>query len=68
MAFPLADALLARGALLIFTTGYDPLVLPERYRGFSTLEKPYNPNGLACVLRPLTADRGPPRTTGRRPC
>lgn len=60
LAFPLADALLTRGALLIFTTGYDPLLLPERYRCISTLEKPYDPHELACVLRPLTAERGQP--------
>ena len=60
IAFPLADALLTRGALLIFTTGYDPLALPERYRCISTLEKPYNPHELASVLRPLTTERGQP--------
>jgi DNA-binding response OmpR family regulator len=58
MAFPLADALLARGALLIFTTGYDSLALPERYRYITTLEKPYHPHELARVLRPLIAEGG----------
>jgi DNA-binding response OmpR family regulator len=55
MAFPLADALIARGALVIFTTGYDPLALPERYRRVTALEKPYHPRELASVLRPLAA-------------
>jgi CheY-like chemotaxis protein len=52
-AFPLADRLLARGVLLIFATGYDSVILPERYRCVTTLEKPYAPHDLARILRPL---------------
>jgi len=52
-AFPLADRLLARGALVIFATGYDSVILPERYRCVLTLEKPYAPHDLARVLQPL---------------
>jgi DNA-binding response OmpR family regulator len=55
MAFPLADALLARGTLLIFTTGYEPVALPEGYRRIPVLEKPYHPRELASLLEPLTA-------------
>lgn len=48
--FPLADALVDRGVPLIFTTGYDPETLPERFAGFPKCEKPTNARRISAVL------------------
>ena len=40
MAFPIADALLARGVSLVFTTGYDQANIPDRYHSVPCCEKP----------------------------
>ena len=40
MAYPVADALLARGVPFLFTTGYDQASLPERHAAIRRLEKP----------------------------
>lgn len=40
--FPLADALVARGVPFVFTTGYDPATLPERFANIPICEKPIN--------------------------
>lgn len=50
MSFPVADALLARNVPLIFLTGYDVEVLPERLRQLPRLGKPYDPKELASAL------------------
>jgi DNA-binding response OmpR family regulator len=55
MAFPLADTLLARQALLIFTTGYDSMTIPVPYRSARILQKPYTPDEITTVLLPLAA-------------
>ena len=41
--FPVADALAARGVPFVFSTGYDSLDLPERFRAAPCLEKPHDP-------------------------
>lgn len=53
LAFPVADALAARGALLIFTTGYDAAAIPASYRHIAFLQKPYQLRALAQALQPL---------------
>ena len=55
MAFPLADVLLAREALLVFTTGYDSAAIPDAYRSARILQKPYAPDEITTVLLPLAA-------------
>ena len=48
--FPLADALTANKVPVIFATGYGARGLPDRYRGFPVLQKPFQPEDLAKVL------------------
>jgi len=50
MSFPIADALLARNVPLIFLTGYDADVIPERLRRWPRIGKPYDPRELASTL------------------
>jgi DNA-binding response OmpR family regulator len=50
MSFPVADALLARNVPLIFLTGYDADVIPERLRRWPRIGKPYDPRELASTL------------------
>jgi CheY-like chemotaxis protein len=54
-AFEVADAVLARGALLVLATGYDTVHIPERYRHAAVLQKPCDPADLLKALSPLTA-------------
>ena len=44
ISFPAADKLLARGAPLVFTTGYDASVLPPRCDHIVRCEKPTDIN------------------------
>lgn len=50
MSFPVADALLARNVPLIFLTGYDGDVIPDRLQRLPRLGKPYDPKTLAIAL------------------
>lgn len=50
LAYPVADALLARGVPILFTTGYDRDSLPERLLAVPRLEKPVE---TKAVLREL---------------
>jgi CheY-like chemotaxis protein len=49
-AYPVADALRARGLPFIFTTGYDAWAIPDSYAGVARLEKPVNTRALAWLL------------------
>jgi CheY-like chemotaxis protein len=40
-SFPVADALLARGIPVVFATGYDGPLLPERFADTPKLAKPF---------------------------
>ncbi len=51
LVFALADELLGQGVPLIFTTGYDPSTLPERFAHVPTCEKPINAAGIAAAIR-----------------
>jgi len=53
--FPVADALQAKGVPFVFSTGYGPADLTERYPGCRLLNKPYAPEALAATLGALPA-------------
>lgn len=46
MSYPVADKLLLRGVPLILLTGYGATDLPERFRAFPRIAKPYDPARL----------------------
>lgn len=46
MSYPLADELCARGIPFLFLTGYTAFNIPERYKAFPRLAKPYDLNLL----------------------
>jgi len=48
--FPVADLLSRMGVPLVFSTGYGPADLAQRYPGNWLLNKPYEPDALAEVL------------------
>lgn len=50
MAYPVADALLARGVPLVFATGYDAGTIPARYADVPCCEKPTPPERVAKAL------------------
>ena len=50
MAWPVADALLARSVAFVFLTGYDAGTIPARYAGVSRCEKPVELAEIAQAL------------------
>lgn len=50
MAYPVVDALAARGIPQVFTTGYDAGSIPERYGEIPRCEKPVDPTAVARAL------------------
>jgi CheY-like chemotaxis protein len=56
LVFPVADALAAQGVPIIFTTGYDAMVLPAPYDHARRCDKPVNKHGLAQLLVRMGAD------------
>jgi CheY-like chemotaxis protein len=50
-SFPVAEALRARGAPFILSTGYDDVGIDERWRGGPILRKPFLTNQLESVVR-----------------
>ena len=59
MVYPVADELIARNTPFIFLTGYASAAVPEAYRRFARIEKPYDPAKLMAALRQLPADGTP---------
>jgi len=51
--FPVADALRARKVPFLFSTGYGPADLAQRYPESRLLGKPYSPDALAEALTAL---------------
>jgi DNA-binding response OmpR family regulator len=49
-AFPIADALAARGVPVVFVTGYEREDLPERFRAARMLVKPCAPDRLLSAV------------------
>jgi CheY-like chemotaxis protein len=52
-AFPVAEALIAKGIPFVFATGYGERGLPENYRGRPVLQKPFAKDDLERVLNTL---------------
>src|SRR3954462_3923593 len=52
-AFPVAEALIAKGIPFVFATGYGERGLPENYRGRPVLQKPFAKDDLERVLQTL---------------
>jgi len=51
MIYPVADYLIAQGIPVIFSTGYAPEeILPPRFRGVPTLQKPYESDALMVLV------------------
>jgi CheY-like chemotaxis protein len=50
LVFPVADALLARGIPIVFSTGYDSRAIPENYREIPRCEKPIDSETVAREL------------------
>jgi len=50
MAYPLADALVARGVTTVFATGYDAGASPERYAHIPLCEKPIDLQQVAKAI------------------
>lgn len=59
LSYPVADALVARGVPFVFSTGYDKDRLPEAYRRFPILQKPFHPSELGDLLEGLFGPRPP---------
>ena len=55
-SFPVADALHARGIPFLFTTGYGESGVPEQYRAFKIVQKPYRIARLEPLLHGLLAE------------
>lgn len=49
-AIPLADELSQRGVPIVFASGYGTAILPDRFRTFPMLQKPYLPQELLTAL------------------
>lgn len=56
--FPVAEQLHARGVPLIFATGYGQEGLPEQWRSFPVLLKPYTANDIERALHGAVATIG----------
>jgi DNA-binding response OmpR family regulator len=52
-AFPVAEALIAKGVPFVFATGYGERGLPENYRNWPVLQKPFAKDDLERVLKTL---------------
>ena len=65
-SFAIADALAARGVPFAFSTGYEKDSLPDDYRTFPVLRKPFHRSEVAELLAKLWApDPGPPSREGQ---
>ena len=51
--FPLADALLARHVPFAFASGYDPDLMPPRFRDVALCQKPIDEQAVRAVLARL---------------
>jgi len=54
-AFPVADALIAKGVPFIFATGYGERGLPDSYRGRPVLQKPFARDDLDRLLKTISS-------------
>jgi CheY-like chemotaxis protein len=58
-SYPVADALTAHGVPFAFSTGYNADSMPDNYRGFPMLQKPYSQSDLSATLAKLMALKVP---------
>lgn len=63
MAFPVADALRARGIPIIFATGYGAATIPERFADAPHCEKPVEPEMIARLILAYEGDATAEATT-----
>ena len=63
---PVADVVRARGRPIIFATGYGPLGLPEQYRTYPTLQKPFPVEMLAAAIAQIPTAPPQDRSSGSR--
>ena len=49
-SYPVADLLVERGIPFIFTTGYNTDMLPARFAGVASLQKPYESDALMALV------------------
>jgi CheY-like chemotaxis protein len=54
LSFPVADALAARSVPFIFTTGFDPDIVPAEYAHITKCEKPASTDAVTMALARLT--------------
>jgi DNA-binding response OmpR family regulator len=59
MSYPIADVLAARGVPFLFSTGYAKDRLPEGYRMFPMMQKPFHRSELQDRLSQLLARKEP---------
>ncbi len=58
-SFPVADALIARGVPFVFSTGYSNDSIPDTYKVYPMMQKPYRAGNLSAALESLmTAKSG----------
>lgn len=63
-SYPVADELTAKGVSVVFVTGYESGMLPERFAGMPRLAKPVTGNAGGKILRRVFAG-GAPGPAGR---
>ena len=56
--FPVAEILLQRGVPFVFSSGYDDWALPDAFRGYRRLTKPFTDTELATMIRTLCRHPG----------
>ncbi len=50
-SYPVAEALAAHGVPFVFSTGYNKDSMPDRYKSFPVLQKPFGQEGLVAHLK-----------------
>jgi hypothetical protein len=65
LSYPVAKVIRGRGISIIFATGYGGAGLPEKFRGYPTLQKPFSQQDFAqavaaCDLSSLKKEKGIP--------
>nr|WP_274709384.1 response regulator [Nitratireductor luteus] len=54
LVYPVAEQLTRRGIPFLFLSGYGSESIPEPFRAFPRLAKPYDPTEMARILKELT--------------
>jgi DNA-binding NtrC family response regulator len=57
-SFPVADALIARGVPFVFSTGYNIDGIPDTYKAYPMMQKPYAAATLSVALERLIRPKG----------